>query len=89
MKDVSLRLTLNNNGGKQHCLPIWVEVFLKNGALKQKIEVSLYTMYWGFKKIPFTLYTYILAKILQNGLKFIQELTPDFKNHLRNLDNFK
>ena len=89
MKDVSLRLTLNNSGGKRHCLPIWVEMSLKNGALKQKIEVSLYSMYWGFKKIPFTLYTYILAKILQNGLKFIQELTPDFKNHLRNLDNFK
>ena len=27
-------------------------------------------MDWGFKKIPFTLYTYVLvAKILQNGAK--------------------
>ena len=44
-------------------------------------------MYWGFKKIPFTLYTYVLTKILQNDAKFIQKLTPDFKNHMRNLEN--
>ena len=43
----------------------------------------------GFKKIPFTLYTYVLAKILQNGAKFIQKLTPGFKNHMRNLNNFR
>ena len=34
-------------------------------------------------------YTYVLAKILQNGVKFIQKLTPGFKNHMRNLDNFR
>ena len=50
-----------------------VEIFLKKrehqkkGALKQKIEASLYTLYWGFKKISFRLYTYVSAKILQNG----------------------
>ena len=53
------------------------------------IEAALYTLYWGFKKIPFTLYAYVLAKILQNGAKFIQKLTPGFKNHMRNLDNFR
>ena len=37
----------------------------------------------------FTLYTYVLAKILQNGATFIQKLTADFKNHIRNLDNFR
>ena len=26
-------------------------------------------MYWGFKKIPFTLHTYVLAKILQTMLQ--------------------
>ena len=26
---------------------------------------------------------------MQNGVKFIQKLTPDFKNHMRNLDNFR
>ena len=28
----------------------------------------------GFKKIPFTLYTYVLTKLLQNGAKFIQKV---------------
>ena len=48
----------------------------KKDALKKKVEASLYTLYWCFKKIPFTLYTYLLPKILQNGAKFIQKLTP-------------
>ena len=30
----------------------------------------MYTLYWRFKKIPVILYTYVLAKILQNGSKF-------------------
>ena len=72
-----------------------VEIFFKKrerqnkGALKQKIEASLCTLYWSFKKNPFTLYTCVLTKILQNGAKFIEKLTPDFKNHMRNLDNFR
>ena len=37
------------------------------------LPISLYTLYWDFKIIPFTLYTYVLAKILQNGAKFIQK----------------
>ena len=44
--------------------------------MKQKIEASLYTLDWGFEKIPFTLYTYFLvAKILLdvvNGGKVLQ-----------------
>ena len=53
----------------------------KKGALKQKIEASLYTLDWGLKKIPFTLDTNVLvAKILQNeeslGMqKLISKLT--------------
>ena len=35
------------------------------------LPISLYTLYWEFKKIPFTCYTY-LDKILKNGAKFIQ-----------------
>ena len=72
-----------------------VEIFLKKvehqkkGALKYKIEAPLYALYWGFQKIPFQLYIYVLAKTLQNGVKFIQKLTPGFKNHMRNLDNFR
>ena len=52
--------------------------------------------FWG--KVPRTfrypfwfpyMGTYFLAKLLKNGAKFIQKLTPDFKNHMRNLDNFR
>ena len=63
--------------------------YQEKGALKQKIEASQYTLYWGFKKIPFTLYTFVLAKILLNGPKFIQKLAPGLKNYLRNLENFR
>ena len=62
---------------------------LTQRALKQQIEASLYTLYWGLKEIPVTLYTYVLAKILQNGAKFILKLTPGFKNDMRNLNNFR
>ena len=53
----------------------------KKRALKQNIEASLYTLDWGFKKIPFILYTFVLVEILQNGAKFRQKVTPGFKNH--------
>ena len=58
-----------------------VEIFLKkreekNGALKQMIGVPLYILYWGWEIMK--------KRILQNGGKFIQKLTPDFKNHMRN-----
>ena len=61
-------------------LDIFEREHQKNGALKKKIEGSLYTLYWSLKKIPFTFYTYFLAKILQNGAKLIQKekLTPGF-----------
>ena len=53
------------------------------------MEASLYTLHWGFRKISFTFCTYVLAKILQNGARFIQKLTPGFKNHMSNLDNLR
>ena len=49
----------------------------------------MYILYWGFKEILCTLYIYVLAKILQNGANFIQKLTPGFKIHMSNLDNFR
>ena len=72
---------------------LWVYIFLKmrgyqeNSALKQKIQASLYTLDRDFKKIPFTIYTYVSAKILQNGAKFRYAIAG-FKNY-RNLNNFK
>ena len=55
--------------------------------MKQKIETSLYTFYWDFEIIPFTLYTYFLTKILQNGSKLIEK--NGLKNHTRNFENLK
>ena len=58
------------------------------GALKQKTEASP-TFNWSFKKIPFLLNTYVLAKVLQNGAKFTQKLTRGFKNRMENLPNLR
>ena len=58
----------------------------KDGALKQKIEASFYTLDRHLKKIRFTLYSYVLvARILQNGAKSTK---AGFKNY-RNLNNFR
>ena len=57
----------------------------KKGALKQKTEAPLFTLDWGFKKILFSFYTYVLDKILQNGAKFRY---AGFKNY-RKLNNFR
>ena len=35
------------------------------------------------------LYIYLVGKTLQNGAKFKQNLTPGFKNCMRNLDDFR
>ena len=60
----------------------------KKGALKLKIEASQYILDWGFKKMLFTLYTYVLvARILQNGAKS-RYTKAGFKNY-RNLNNFR
>ena len=42
-----------------------------------------------FSSIPLVGLLCVLAKLLQNGAKLIQKLTPGFKNHMRVLDNFK
>ena len=48
--------------------------------LKQKSEASLNTLYWDFKKIPFTLYAYGFTKILKSGASFIQKTDSLLKN---------
>ena len=70
-----------------------VEIYLKRREHQKKaalkIEASQYILYWGFKKMSFKLYIYVLGKILQDGAKFIQKLTSDFKDHIRNLENLR
>ena len=61
--------------------------YQKKGALNKKIEASLYSLDLGFKKIPFTLCTYVSAKILQKSARF-RYSKAGFKNY-RNLNNFK
>ena len=72
---------MEEKGGKQHCLLIsWFwpglwDISEKEGTSEKGcIEIenwgSSTHFVLGFKKIPFILYTYILAKILQNGAKF-------------------
>ena len=74
-----LRLILKEKGGKQHCFPVYQFVGSKPGgrdifekeetwekrSIEIEVEASLYTLDWGFKKISFELYTYVLAKVLQ------------------------
>ena len=55
------------------------KVHHKKGVLKQKSDASLYTLYWDFKIIPFTVYTYVLADISQNNAKLIQKTESWFK----------
>ena len=51
------------------------------------LVLTLFFLDGDFKKIPFTLYTYVSAKILQNGGKF-RYAKAGFKNY-RNLNNFR
>ena len=83
---VSLRLILKNKGGKQHC-------FWKRGNIRKGVC-------WNrWLRLPFILFIRVSRKFylhlcfklryyIQNGAKFLQKLTPGFKNHMRNLDNF-
>ena len=43
------------------------------GQGQEWLPISLYTLYQDFKIISFSLYTYVLAKVLQSGTKFIQK----------------
>ena len=55
-----------------------------------RVKLPFHSLFNSLRWAPFSLaYTYVLAKILQNGAKCIQKLTPGFKNIIRNLDNFR
>ena len=68
--------------------------FWKWGNIRKSVHwnrrlrvLSIYTLDWGFKKIPLTLDTYVLAKVSQNGAKF-RYTEANFQNY-RNLNNFQ
>ena len=86
---IQANLDLKDKGGNKDVYQffgsnLWVQIFLnmkehqKKGALKQKIEASLYTLDRGFKKISFTLHTHVLAyKMVQSlGIqKLVSKIT--------------
>ena len=60
----------------------------KKDPFNRRLRLLQYTLDWGFKEIPFTLYTYVLvAKILKNGAKS-RYTKAEFKNY-RYLNNFR
>ena len=72
-------------------------MFLKKGEHRKRVRwnrrlTHLCTFCIGVSRkfhLQFTLYTYVLSKSFQDGAKFKQKLTPGFKNHMKNLDNFR
>ena len=90
---IPVRLIVKDKGGKKYFkLTFWVQMFWKmreyqkKGAVKQKIEASLYTLVSRKFNLLFTLCTYALANILQNGAKF-RYAKAGLKNY-RNLNDF-
>ena len=90
---------MKDKDGKKYYLPIFwfqpvgLDVFenertSQNGCIEIEDRDLSVHFGLGFKKIPFTLETYVwVAKILQNGAKF-RYTKADFKNY-RSLNNFR
>ena len=72
---------------------LWVRYIWEGTSAKGCVEIEHWGFFvhfvLGFEENSIYTLTYVLAKILQNGAKFIQKLTPGFKNHMRNLNNFR
>ena len=60
----------------------------ENGWVEIKDWGTSVNFYWGFKKIQFKLYTYVVDKTLQNGTVYTKT-NSWFKNHIRNFSNFR
>ena len=60
----------------------------ENGWAEIKDWGTSVNFYWGFKRIQFKLYTYVVAKTLQNGAVY-PKTDSCFKNHIRNFSNFR
>ena len=61
--------------------------FLKWGNIRNIVHWNRRLRLFCTLFIGISIYT--LAKVLQNGAKFIQKLTPGFKNHITNFDKFR
>ena len=79
-----------NKGGN---LTWGLRYFWKRGNIRKRVHWNrrlrlLCTLCIGVSR-KFTLYTYVLAKVLKNGAELIWRLTPGFKNYMRNLGKFR
>ena len=89
LKDKSGKNTVNQFSGSN----LWVQIFWKmrefqkKGAVNQKTEASLYTLASIKFNLLFTLYTYAVPNILQNGAKY-RYAKAGLKNY-RNLKHFR
>ena len=77
------------NGGYQFVgSDLWVRYIWEGTSAKGCVEIEHWGFFvhfvLGFEENSIYTLTYVLAKILQNGAKFIQKLTPGFKNHMIN-----
>ena len=82
------------NGGYQFVgSDLWVRYIWEGTSAKGCVEIEHWGFFvhfvLGFEENSIYTLTYVLAKILQNGAKFIQKLTPGFKNHMGNLNKFR
>ena len=91
---IPVRLIVKDKGGKKYFkLTFWVQMFWKmreyqkKGAVKQKIEASLYTLVSRKFNLLFTLYTYVIANIFQNDANF-RYSKAGLENY-KNLNNFR
>ena len=94
---LALRLILKDKGSKQHCLPfvgsnLGVEIFFKQrerqkkDALKQRIEIPRYTLYWDFNKIIceacLLFYCFFANKKNYKNSVFFHSLIIEFKEKI-------
>ena len=67
---------------EEHPLPI------KGKVPSQPFDSLFDSLRWASFSLALH-YAYVLAKLLQNDATFTQKLASGFKNHMRNLNNFR
>ena len=68
--------------------------FWKRGNIRKRVcwNRRLRLLFTLCIRVSRKFYLHLCFKLryyIQNGAKFLQKLTPGFKNHMRNLDNFR
>ena len=71
-----------------------LEYFWERGNIRKRVcwNRRLRLLFTLCIRVSRKFYLHLCFKLryyIQNGAKFLQKLTPGFKNHMRNLDNFR